>query len=346
LLLGLFFNNLLPARAGEAVRIVALHARAGTSRAESFATIVVERLMDVVALVLLFFVALPWLPRPTWLHAAALLALCVPVVALALSWVLARFGSRPIRFVVSPLARLPFISRERIEYGAESMVRGCAALRNARLATASFALTIASWLAYSASFWLVAVGFNANLPFSAGILLAVATGLALALPAGPAALGVFEAASILALTAYGVPRSEAFSAALVLHAVNFFPFLAAGAAVLVIWGKTSRQSSLGWFAGDSPKRKPKRQSETIKSTEQRDEEVVESERAAGDVLFPEEPAGDEPAEGANGVHIPKLLDLESRFSKARVKRLFQVPPLVTEGSVGGPEEPRMGGDEQ
>ena len=37
LLVGYFFNNVLPLRAGEAARIVALHSYAGTSRAESAA---------------------------------------------------------------------------------------------------------------------------------------------------------------------------------------------------------------------------------------------------------------------------------------------------------------------
>src|SRR5437764_10445330 len=42
LLVGYFFNNVLPARAGEAARVVALNRSAGTSRAELAATVVVE----------------------------------------------------------------------------------------------------------------------------------------------------------------------------------------------------------------------------------------------------------------------------------------------------------------
>jgi uncharacterized membrane protein YbhN (UPF0104 family) len=52
--------------------------------------------------------------------------------------------------------------------------------------------------------------------------------LALVLPSSPAAVGVFEWATVLALRAYGVPESQALSYALVLHALNFFPFVIAG----------------------------------------------------------------------------------------------------------------------
>ena len=43
LLVGLFFNSILPARVGEAARIVMLNQQQGTSRVEAVATVVLER---------------------------------------------------------------------------------------------------------------------------------------------------------------------------------------------------------------------------------------------------------------------------------------------------------------
>jgi uncharacterized protein (TIRG00374 family) len=92
-LLGQCFNNVLPARAGEVARIVALHRSAGTSRAETTSTVVVERLYDVVVLLALLFVFVPWFPHVTWLHAAAILAVDLIVVTLAAVVVLLRWAS-------------------------------------------------------------------------------------------------------------------------------------------------------------------------------------------------------------------------------------------------------------
>src|SRR5205814_6805198 len=77
LLVGYFFNNVLPARAGEAARVVALHRSAGTSRAELAATVVVERIFDVLSLVVLLLVASPWLPRVGWSTSAYVFAAAV-----------------------------------------------------------------------------------------------------------------------------------------------------------------------------------------------------------------------------------------------------------------------------
>ena len=72
LLVGYFFNNILPARAGEVARVIALHKRAQTPRAETVGTVVVERVLDILALLIILFASYPWLPEISWLRAAAI----------------------------------------------------------------------------------------------------------------------------------------------------------------------------------------------------------------------------------------------------------------------------------
>jgi glycosyltransferase 2 family protein len=214
LLLGYFFNNVLPLRAGEAARIVALNRSAGTSRVESGATVVVERAYDLLVLLLLLFVILPWLP----------VGLLVAVA------VLARFGTRPFELAFRPLARL--LGAERAEWGALNLGRGLAGLRRPRIALGAAFWTALSWILVGFSAWLVLLGFDLGLSPLAGLFVVITTNLALVLPSSPAAIGVFEAATLLALGAYGVSRSEALSYALVLHALNVLPFTVAGLLVL------------------------------------------------------------------------------------------------------------------
>src|SRR5687767_11991563 len=77
MIIGLFFNSVLPARAGEPARVVALSRRAGTSLAETAATAVTERLYDLLALLLLLFAFVPLLPPLAWLRAAGYVALAL-----------------------------------------------------------------------------------------------------------------------------------------------------------------------------------------------------------------------------------------------------------------------------
>jgi uncharacterized protein (TIRG00374 family) len=217
MLIGLAVNNLLPLRAGEAARILALGRSTGVSRVETLATVGLERVLDVFCLIVLLFAALPLLPEVEWLRPAAVLALVLALVLV----VLAVAGERPFH----ALAR----RSERLEHAFHSLARGLVGLRRPRIAAAGFLLTCLSWVLVALSFWLVTLAFDLDLPVVAGLLALAAVGLSMILPAAPAALGVFEAAIVIALSAYDVPRSEALSYAFLLHALNLFPYLAAGA---------------------------------------------------------------------------------------------------------------------
>lgn len=242
LLVAYFFNNVLPARAGEAARVVALNQRAGTSRAEAAATVVVERAFDVLSLLVLLFVGLPWFPHVTWLKAAVAVAIGLVAGMLAAIVVLARWGERPLRFALRPAARLPFFSGERVEWAAANLAQGAAGLRRPRLAAAAFAWTTLSWLLVAVSMWLTMRAFDLGLSPAAGLLVVVAVNLAMILPSSPAAVGVFEAATLVALKAYGISDSRALSYALVLHALHFVPYLVIGFLVLHVHASSLRRA--------------------------------------------------------------------------------------------------------
>lgn len=233
LFIGLFFNSILPARAGEIARVISLHRRTATPRAEALGTVFVERLFDVLALLILLFASYPLLPEIDWLRKAALFGAAVVAGAGILVYVVVRYEERAIHVLLSPLRRLPIANlAERLEHAAVNATRGLVALRDPRLALRAMALTLASWLVLALSCWILLAAFSLNLPLVAGLLVLVTINLSMILPSGPAALGVFEAATIVALQAFDVPRAEALSYALVLHLLNLVPFLAAGVALL------------------------------------------------------------------------------------------------------------------
>jgi uncharacterized membrane protein YbhN (UPF0104 family) len=84
----------------------------------------------------------------------------------------------------------------------------------------------------SLSYWILMQAFSLHLPFVSGLLVTITINMGLVLPSSPAALGVFEAATVIALKAFDVARADALSYALVLHLLNLVPFLAVGALLL------------------------------------------------------------------------------------------------------------------
>jgi glycosyltransferase 2 family protein len=231
LLISYFFNNVLPARAGEFARIVDLKRRAGISRAETAATVILERLYDVIVLGVLLFAFLPWLPRLTWLRSVELFMGVVVCGFVAAILALAIFGEGPVQLALKPLKRFG-LSTARADAVASSVGHGLAAIREARVAVVVILWTAVSWLVAAGSAWVLMIGFHLHLPFAAAIVVVVAVNLAQVLPSLPSGLGVVEAAAVLALGAYDIGSTRGLAYALVYHALNFIPFVAAGPFVL------------------------------------------------------------------------------------------------------------------
>jgi uncharacterized protein (TIRG00374 family) len=250
LLVGTFFNNVFPGRPGEAIRVVTLHQEAGTSRPIALGTAVTERVYDVIVLLVLFFVAVPWLPHVTWLRRAAILAVLVTLALLALLAVLARWNVRPLVFALRPLTRIPSFPIERIERLAAELVTGLAAMRSLRLALPAIVASFAAILLIACSFWLVTFAFDLRLAFGAGLLVMVTTNLAMVIPSSPAANSVLAAATVIPLRQYGIPPPEAARIAVVAHALNSIPFIVFGLIILPRHGvRALRSSRPSWASG-------------------------------------------------------------------------------------------------
>jgi hypothetical protein len=231
-MIGYLYNSILPARAGEAARVVVLTRRNSAATVEIVGTVVVERLFDLLAILVIFFAAQHWLPHESWSGAAAAAAIALAAIIAGTAVVLAIYGERPIRFLLRPLRRIPMFSGERLDHTVSELTHGLSGLRQWPLALESFAWTLVAWMLTALCAYLVALAFHLGVPFACGILVAVAVGLSMILPSPPAAVGVFEAAALIALKAYGVPYSSALPYALVLHLVNFVPFVVVGAILL------------------------------------------------------------------------------------------------------------------
>jgi glycosyltransferase 2 family protein len=232
MMIGYLYNNILPARAGEVARVVSLRNRQGISTVEIAGTVVLERLFDVLAILVVFFATEPWLPHLSWTGTAAIAAIVLACAVAVVAFALVVFEDRGLRLVLGPLQRLPFVSRRRLEWTVTQLTYGLSALRRRNVALAAFLWTLAAWMLSSLCAYLVTLAFHLHVPFACGVLVMVAVGLAMILPSPPAAVGVFEGAALIGLKAYGISSSAALPYALVLHLVNFVPYIVVGFVLL------------------------------------------------------------------------------------------------------------------
>ena len=227
---GLMFNNLLPSRAGDVMRVLALRRPTGLSAVEIGTTVVIERVLDVFVLGLFGMALWPWLPDAAWIDALA--ALCAGIVAACVLGVALLAAVRtPARSLVERgLRRVPRVSPERAERWQQALAAGALVLGSPRRLAICVGLSALTWLAAGVAALALFPAFDLEAGSLAPWLLLVANSFALVVPSSPGTIGVYEASVQASLVAFGVAPAIALSFALVLHAVNFFPVIAVGAA--------------------------------------------------------------------------------------------------------------------
>lgn len=195
---------LLPLRLGELVR-PALLARDGVPVGRTLAAVVVERVLDLVAMLLLvgWAAAVPALP-PIVLEGVDVLAVARRI---ALAGVLGLASGLVVAVIAGPrLARLPVVGPTAVAIADAVQELARSPARGAWLAVLT-ALAWASTLAYARA----ALGIVPSLPQgveATAVTWATMMATILALPT-PGFLGAFEAGAVAALALYGAPPSVA-----------------------------------------------------------------------------------------------------------------------------------------
>lgn len=232
---GFMANNLLPVRAGELARAYAYSRLEPVSTATALATLVVERFLDGVAILLLLVVALtnPDFPSgalPGELVNGIRWVSLVLAAILLLSLVLLVFPERSLRATARVAhALLPTRIAGGVLTITKHIVAGLASMRGWRLLLPAFAWSLAVWVMQSLSFWVGFLAFGIDLPFAAALLTNATVALAVAVPSAPGFVGTFHAGAKLALTdIYGVAAASAIGFAFGWHLGGFIPITLMG----------------------------------------------------------------------------------------------------------------------
>lgn len=216
--IGYFFNNVLPAKAGEVVRVYLAGRAIAGGYGQAASSLLIERLLDVLCVVILLVILLPFVSLPTWIMRGGLIFGAAAVAGTVILIILSRFGVRGVEWLWHWVGRIPLVGHRRVKEALEHLMEGFGVLTTGRLLPGILVGSALVWLGYALFNYTVMAAFGLNrLPFSAAAMVLCATGFAMVLPSSPGAIGVFEKAGMIALALYGVGESLALSTMLVLH---------------------------------------------------------------------------------------------------------------------------------
>jgi len=228
--------SILPARVGDLLRPYLVARQDGLPFTATFATIVMERVLDLTAvLVLMAIYVWGFADTSTWkphllapIEISAAVGGAVAVALLVIMWVLASHPERIGTLVHSTDRVLP--RRVALQLGelASTFSSGFAVAREPRGFLIALLWSFPLWLAIAAETWAVTRAFGIEMPFTGTFLLQLFLVVGVAVPT-PGGVGSYHEAYRFGVTSFfGAPNDQAVAAAIVVHAIAFMPVLLLG----------------------------------------------------------------------------------------------------------------------
>ena len=262
--IGFAASTLLPARAGEVVRPYLLARHEGFSATAAFATIIVERLLDMLTVLLLFAVYLV-VADPgraaadsdvfRALKLGGLIVGGVSVAGLVFMMVVAGHPGTLSAWALRIERVLPARVAHAVARGVRTFLEGLAVVRQPGRLAITGLLSIPLWLSIALGIWAVSQAYHIDMSYPGAFLVMAVLVVGVAVPT-PGAVGGFHQAYRIGVTAFfGATTPQAVGAAIVLHAVSFVPVTLLGGLFMAQEG-LSLSRVRGLASGAAPEEAP------------------------------------------------------------------------------------------
>lgn len=234
--------NQIPLRMGEVARSL-LATRSGVPFVTAATSIVVERLIDVIAVVLMLAFSLSRLPdAPPLVGQTAALFGAAAVIGFAALLALARYPAFAHRILGAIDTRMPFLKRINLIRRFEEILDGLRPLTHARRAAHAIGWTIFAWSFSLLTFYALERALDVQ---AVDLLLASMIGVPLvafsiAIPVTVAGLGPFQGAVRVTGEAVGMSAVQSTALGFIFHGITVLCYAAMGVIGLLAQGVSLR----------------------------------------------------------------------------------------------------------
>ncbi len=222
LLIGLFINNVLPARIGEIVRAYSLSRKKTISLSYSVSTVLLDRFFDLVGLLVITFIFFPRSTLPPRIS-----KLLIGFVAFMLFCTGILISASRENFLARVIEKLAKKGRPYSEKLINRIVEIHLNMKRinspSNLLYLSF-LSFFQWLSMSVSLFLVIRSFGVEInPYHVPFVCALLN-MGITLPSSPGYVGLYQFLLVYLLSLFGVPKHEGFSISVIYHAAWYVPY--------------------------------------------------------------------------------------------------------------------------
>lgn len=231
--IGFLANTVLPLRMGDLVRATLLGNRKGLPVTRVVGTLAVERMMDVLALLLIVAPLALMIRFPPAVRKGIGGMVLVALVACS-GVLLMAFTPGRLHWLESIFqAWLPNRLAGWLMGAVQGFCNGLGVMRRGRDLLAVAGLSLLGWGLAGWSMWVWAMAYGLSIPWQAGFFVLVVINLGSAVPSSPGYVGVYHYLAILALSPWISDKESALAFALGTHAINMIANLALGGMFLI-----------------------------------------------------------------------------------------------------------------
>jgi uncharacterized protein (TIRG00374 family) len=223
--LGVACNLALPFRAGEVIRVQVLRRRTGLNMSTIVATLLAEKLMDVVAFSSFIVLGLVLYEEAHFLWPLALVYGILLAIGIAgARWLAGRPEREPATSEELSMGRWRrWIARE-----SHSFAQGLQAFRRPKAMFHVVWTSHVAWLCEAVLYYACGRALGLDLSPAVYLLVVVVSTIAVSVPITQAGLGVFEIATAGLLVAFGVDKAQAAAFAIFAHVMLALPYFMTG----------------------------------------------------------------------------------------------------------------------
>jgi len=229
-----FLNNLLPLQVGDLGRGYLLSEIGGLSLTRTLSTILVERVFDVLTLLVMLLALALFIDIPPEVRAPSIvLAVVFSSIGIAIVFTSTR-RSLALSLTERFLRFAPHSSRPKLRAMADSALDGFAVVADPKAASVLFASSAILWLSIGLVVYTGTQAFDLPLAYGPALFIVVATTFGFFVPSTPGSFGVYHAiVTAVLVNVFDIDKESAVSFALVMHLVFYLPPMAIGP--LFLW---------------------------------------------------------------------------------------------------------------
>jgi len=235
-MIGFMCNYTLPARVGEVIRAYLIGTRGNISKSAAFATIIVERVMDIFILSLFTAIILIFFPVPGYFKKIGAAIVILNTLIFIILLVIRNKSAVFIRIIEKPLSMFGEKIKEKIKTFLFSFIKGLKILENRSnfLLAAVFSLGI--WSITGLLIYVLFFSFPIRLPLYAAFLDMIILTFGIMIPSTSGFIGTFQFFTKEGLMIFHVDPNIALSYSILLYTSQFLLVVGVGLVSLWIWG--------------------------------------------------------------------------------------------------------------